>query len=117
MVYRLLDVETEWPLIEKEFTSRDLPLPDPRFAMIMGAFDDHNTLQGFLVSQLQIHFEPLVLYNPAVLRGLIRGLEEVHKDMLGAIRYFAFASTGQIQALCSAMGMEEVPMPLYVKQL
>ena len=124
MTYRLLDVDTEWPLIAHEFTSRDLPLPDPQFAMIVGAFrhphlGDPPELVGFLVCQLQFHFEPLVLYPPHgyALRGLVRTLESELLHRVPGARYFAFAATPEIQGACLALGLSPVSMPLFYKSL
>ena len=117
MTYRLLDVDTEWPLIESEFTARGVGLPDPRFAMIMGAFDDAETLQGFLVCQMQFHFEPLVLYSPYALRGLVHGLEKELKERIGGGRYYAFADSDKISSLMTAMGLEVSPFAVFSRQI
>ena len=125
MTYRLLDVDAEWPLIAREFTSRDLPLPDPQFAMIVGAFlpsldGQPPELAGFLVCQLQFHFEPLVLYSPHgphALRGLVHTLEAELLLRAPGARYFALAATPEIAGICQAVGMSPVSMPLFYKSL
>jgi len=118
VTYRLLDPCSEWPLVEPEFTSRGFPMPDPTFAMIMGAFDDTDTLQGFLVCQLQLHMEPIVLYTPTALRGLLHNMEDAIKSRVGHAVYFAFAQTELVQGVCErVLGMEKVDMTLYRKQL
>ncbi len=117
MTYRLLDVDSEWPRLEPEFTSRNLPMPDPAFSMIVGAFDETNTLAGFLVCQLQFHFEPLVLYSPHALRGLVMQMETELLQRVGAARYFAFASSETVAGICKAVGMEQVTLPLFYKQI
>jgi hypothetical protein len=118
IAFRLLNVETEWPLIAHEFTSRGVSLPDPRFAQIMGAFNtDTNTLYGFLVCQMQFHLEPIVLYNPLVLRGLVKHMEKDLEEKLGhPAQYFAFAGHPDIAGACEAMGMKKVEEPIYYKQ-
>jgi len=127
MTYRLLDVDTEWPLIEHEFISRGAVMPDPQFSMIVGAFeksatvvngvaDETETLQGFLVCQLQMHLEPLVLYNPHALAGLVHAAErELASRAQG--RYYAFGGSPLIEKICLAVGMQRVPWPIYFKDL
>ncbi len=117
MTYRLLDVDSEWPRLEPEFTSRGFPLPDPQFAMIVGAFDAANTLQGFLVCQLQFHFEPLVIYSPHALRGLVMQMESELLMRTGPARYFAFASSETVAGICKAVGMQQVTLPLFFKEI
>jgi len=92
-------------------------MPDPTFAMIMGAFDSTDTLQGFLVCQLQLHMEPIVLYAPTALRGLVRNMEEALVKRMGSATYYAFAETDLIRGVCEAMGMEKVDLSLYRKQV
>jgi hypothetical protein len=116
--YRLLDVEKEWPQIEQEFIERGVPLPDPRFAMIMGAFEETTQiLQGFLVCQLQFHFEPIRLYCRHALRGLVHAMEEELKTRAPGAQYFAFADTDHIAGICGAMGLEPMPMTIFQKRL
>lgn len=117
MTYRLLDVETEWPLVADEFTSRGKPMPNPAFAMIVGAFDE-KTIHGFLVVQMQLHFEPIVLYTPAVIRGLVRAAEEETRTRFPAgTQYYSFAGNESVARICELMGGEAVPMQLFVKSI
>jgi hypothetical protein len=113
-----LDVETEWPLVADEFTSRGMPMPNPAFAMIVGALDDKNVLHGFLVVQMQLHFEPLVLYTPAWVRGLVHAAEQNARERFGeGTPYFAFAGNEAVGGLCQAMGLEQMPFDLFTKKL
>ncbi len=118
--YRLLNVDKEWPLVAHEFTDRGMPMPNPKFAMIMGAFEmdvDPPILQGFLVCQLQFHFEPLVIYCKHSLRGLVHSMEEELNHRAPGASYFAFADTDLIAGICGAMGMEPCPMTIFRKTL
>jgi len=117
MTYRLLTTE-EWPLLEHEFTSRGYPLPDPKFAMIAAAFTDEDpqAMVGFLVCQLQVHFEPLVASNPFCIRGLVRTLEE-ELAVKGATpcTYYSFTTSDSVAGICEATGMAEIKTRVYMK--
>lgn len=116
MTYRLLDV-SEWPLIENEFTSRGYALPDPKFAMIAAAFtdEDPSAMVGFLVCQLQIHFEPLVCANGYAIRGLFRKLEEELLLKAGSATYYSFVGNDNTAGLAEAMGMAEMKTRVFLK--
>src|SRR6185369_2483957 len=119
MTYRLLTVE-EWPLLEHEFTSRGYALPDPKFAMIAAAFtdDDPQAIVGFLVCQLQMHFEPLVAHTPYCIRGLVRTLEE-ELAAKGAVpaTYYSFTTSDAVAGICEATGMAEIKTRVFMKVL
>lgn len=116
MTYRLLQVE-EWPLLEYEFTSRGYALPDPKFAMIAAAFVDE-AMVGFLVCQLQLHFEPLAASNSFCIRGLVRTLED-ELAAKGAIpaTYYSFTTSDAVAGICEAMGMAETKTRVFHKLL
>ena len=118
MTYRLLSVE-EWPLLEHEFVSRGYPLPDPKYAMIAAAFteQDPSTIDSFLVCQLQLHFEPLVLkdQNALAIRGLFRVLEDRLLETVGSATYYSFAGNDRVAGLAEAMGMSEMKTRVYLK--
>jgi hypothetical protein len=118
MTYRLLDV-SEWPLIEHEFLSRGYTLPDPKFAMIAAAFteQDPQTIDSFLVCQLQLHFEPLVLKTPMAIRGLFRVLEQKLIEDVGSATYYSFAGSDTVAGLAEAMGMAEMKTRVYLKSI
>jgi len=119
MTYRLLSIE-EWPLLEHEFTYRGYALPDPKFAMIAAAFtdDDPQAIVGFLVCQLQMHFEPLVAHTPYCIRGLVRTLEE-ELAAKGAVpaTYYSFTTSDAVAGICEATGMAEIKTRVYMKVL
>ena len=116
MTYRLLDIK-EWPLIEHEFTSRGYALPDPKFAMIAAAFVDE-AMVGFLVCQLQIHFEPLVAHNAFCIRGLVRTLEdELAAKGATPATYYSFTTSDAVAGICEATGMAEIKTRVYMKVL
>lgn len=115
MTYRVLEVE-EWPLVEEEFQSRAVDMPDPRFAMIVAAFEDNSVLAGFLVVQLQFHTEPLVIKNPHCLSGLISTAENELRSRVGPCNYFAFAD-GKVAQIAELLGLEKVPMQIYKKHI
>ena len=85
--------------------------------MIMGAFDDAETLQGFLVCQMQFHFEPLVLYSPYALRGLVHGLEKELKSRIGNGQYYAFADSDHIADIMKAMDLETSDVSVFLKKI
>ncbi len=119
MTYRLLTVE-EWPLLEHEFVSRGYQLPDPKFAMIAAAFtdDDPRAIVGFLVCQLQLHFEPLVSSNPFCIRGLFRTLED-ELALKGAVpaTYYSFTASEVTNGIAENMGMAKMDVSVYMKVL
>jgi hypothetical protein len=118
MIYRVLQVEEWEPLVGHEFIARLCPLPDPRFAMIVAAFDEEHpeTLEGFIVCQLQFHLEPLVIYNPHCLGGLISTAENELKRRVGACTYYAFAE-GKVAKIAELLGLEKVTMEIWKKKL
>ena len=115
MIYRVLEVE-EWNLVGHEFDKREIPMPDPRFAMIVAAFEDEEsvTVQGFVVLQLQFHMEPLVVYNPVVVRGLISTAEQELVKRVGPTHYYCFAK-GRTAELAEALGIQRVNMDIFHK--
>lgn len=115
MTYRLLEV-SEWTQIEHEFTTRNCSLPDPNLAVICGAFGEDGLLKGFLVCQLQLHFEPLVVAEPFAVRGLIRKMEE-ELQKTGNRSYYAFAPNENIAGICEAMGLVDTGYKTYHKAL
>lgn len=119
MTYRVLDVDTEWHLLEHEFRNRNVPMPDPRFAMIIAAFDKENgieVIEGFVVCQLQFHAEPLVVYNPHCLTGLISTLEKELLRRVGACNYYAFAD-GKVAQIAQLLGFQKVSEDIFRKEL
>lgn len=116
MIYRVLDVD-EWSILAHEFSQRNCPMPDPRFAMIIGAFSESEigqSLAGFLVCQLQFHAEPLVLYDRSALRGLVHTMEAELLRRTGNVTYFAFGEN-KVAEICEALGLEKVNMNIYKK--
>jgi hypothetical protein len=118
MTYRVLEV-SEWYLVQKEFDDRNIPMPDPRFAMVIAAFEgteDDSTpvMAGFIVLQMQFHAEPLVVYNPLATRGLISTMEEELSKRVGKTHYYVFAE-GRVAELARAMGIERVDMDIFKK--
>lgn len=85
--------------------------------MIFGAFRDDGSFAGFLVLQLQFHMEPLVLYDPTALRGLVHCAENELESLVGSASYFALAPDTQIAGLCEAMGLQPVEMQLFSKRV
>ena len=128
MQFRILDV-SEWknyPEITEPFRSRNIPLPSSQLAMIAAAFmeSDPPKLQGFLVCQLQIHAEPLVLFNPYAVRGLMHIVEEDLLKRLGpGIQYFACveqseqSQSSRMGSMLESLGLEKMPVTLYHKVL
>lgn len=119
MTYRLLTIE-EWPLLEHEFTSRGYVLPDPKFAMIAAAFTDEDpkAIVGFLVCQLQIHFEPLVTSNAFCIRGLVRTLEdELAAKGTTPATYYSFSTSDTVAGICEATGMAEIKTRVFMKAI
>ena len=119
MIYRLLAID-EWPLIEHEFTSRGYQLPDPKFAMIAGAFTDEDpkAIVGFLVCQLMLHFEPLVAQNAFCIRGLVRTLEdELAAKGASPATYYSFTTSDIVAGICEATGMAEIKTRVFMKAI
>lgn len=126
MQFRILDV-SEWknyPEIEGAFHSRGRKLPNPHFAMIAAAFMESTPpkLQGFLVCQLQIHAEPLVLFNPFAVRGLMHTVEEDLISRLGpGTEYFACVEQTEqytrMESMLESLGLGKMPMTLFHKVL
>ena len=104
MTYRLLDVQHEWPLVADEFAKRDIPMPNPVLDAIMGAFDDENVLQGFIVIATKFHFEPMVLWNPLVLRGLLVAAGNTVAANVGSCDIYAWGESEASKQICEAFG-------------
>ena len=115
MTFRVLE-PGEWGMIEHEFAAHDVVMPHPNHALIVGAFQDDGKMAGFVVCQTQIHMEPLVLYNPAAARGLIRKAEETLAKMFDKPTYFAFAE-GNVAGIAKALGLEEIPYKIFKKEV
>jgi hypothetical protein len=115
VTYRLLDV-AEWEHLAPEFTSRGVSLPDPRFSMIVGAIDDQGTLAGFVVCKMQMHCEPLVVYNPHCLRGLMRAADAEILDKLGPTDAYVFTS-GYSADIAETWGAKELDEKIWVKRI
>lgn len=118
MTYRVLDVN-EWPRLKPIFDSYNSPLPDPRFAMIIGALDEEkNEIQGFIVSQLMFHAEPMWVNNPHVVKGLINKMEtELVSRMGGPVQYYAVVPDPRVGELCGALGLKKMESQVFHKQL
>jgi len=123
MQFRILAVE-EWqnyPEIKDSFEVRNIPLPDPHYAMIAAAFMESSPpkLQGFLVCQLQIHLEPLVVFNPYAVRGLMGCVETDLQRRLGkGVQYFACVDpSSRMESMLESLGLEKMPLTLYHKVL
>lgn len=113
MTFRLLSPD-EWDLVLPDFEARGVPPPIPQFTQIVGAFNK-GKLHGYLVCQLQFHFEPLSASDPFVIRGLVSKAEQTLANQLqSSFVYYAHAPTPNIQRLCSLLGLEECP-PVYRK--
>lgn len=113
MTYRLLSPE-EWHLVLPDFEQRGVPPPIPEFTQIVGAFNK-GKLRGYLVCQLQFHFEPLNATDPFVVRGLINKAEQLLSNQLQTqYTYYAHAPTPNISKLCELMRMESCS-PVYRK--
>lgn len=121
MQFRILKVE-EWkdyPEIAEAFESRGVAMPIPQFAMIAAAFmeSDPPKLVGFQVWQFQIHAEPLVLFNPYALRGLVECGENDLKQRLGNCTYYACSTDPRMDATLETMGFSQTPYTLWHKAL
>lgn len=116
MTYKLLDVDTQWPLVRHEFESRNVPMPSPQFAMIMGAFNDDDLFTGsFAVIQFKIHLEPVVSYDPSTTPQLIHAAEQEIESKFGqGVEYFTHAND-RVGRLAEAMGCEKLPLNVYRK--
>jgi len=114
MTFRVLEV-SEWDQLSAIFAANNSKLPDSRFAMIIGAFDEKNTLSGFIVCQLAMHAEPLVLFKPQALSGLIHKMEEELKAS-GVKSYYTFV-TGLSEELSKFYGLQKLPLNVYQKSL
>lgn len=115
MTYRVLEID-EWEALRPVFEERNSPMPDPRFAMIIGAVEDNGDLAGFIVAQLIFHAEPLVVFNPHAVRGMVHKMEDELRERVGNCQYFAFVD-GRVESMCKALGLEQVPLSIYRKQL
>lgn len=118
MTYRLLDVDKEWPLVAHEFQSRGVPMPTPLFAMIMGCFDDDGLFTGsFIVIRMQVHLQPVVVYDPHALPGLIHAAEKEIESKLGeGVEYFCFAD-GRNAKIAEAFGAEQLLLTVFRKSI
>ncbi len=115
MTYKTIPPE-DWSSVEHEFTSRGVGLPDPSLAFIVGAFSDEGKLAGFMVCQPQLHAEPLCLYDPFALRGLIHALESELMTRYGTSHYYAFAAD-RVAGMAEAVGMKKLEVGVYQKCL
>lgn len=117
MTFRVLE-PSEWKLVEAEFASREVALPDPKTSFIVGAFHEGaygDGLAGFVVCQPVMHLEPLVLYNPHALRGLVHEAERwMAQKFTGC--FYAFAE-GRVAGLAEAMGLEKMSYGVFRKEI
>lgn len=105
MTFRLLDPATEWPIIADEFTTRNVPVPNPTFDGILGAFNDEGQLAGFLVISMRFHFEPLVLYDPSALRGLLMtAANSIASKFKTSFDAYAWAGSEASREICEKFG-------------
>lgn len=117
MTYRALDV-SEWQLLEPTFAKNNSQLPNPRFAMIIGAFNDAGELtENFIVCQMQFHSEPLVVENPATIRGLVKAMEEELLKSVGPTHYYAFAPDANIAGIATALGLQKLELEIFEKHI
>lgn len=102
MTYRDL-TPSEIEGIAHEFTSRGHEAPGIGM-VVVGAFDEDGTLQGFQCIQFQLHVEPMVIYDPHVLRGLSRAMEDrVRKNFGSGTPIFAMA-IGRTAEIAKTLG-------------
>lgn len=115
MTYRLLSPD-EWNLVLPDFEQRGVPPPIPEFTQIVGAFNK-GKLRGYLVCQLQFHFEPLNASDPFVIRGLVHAAERALLNQLQSdFTYYAHAPIKNIQRICELVGMKACP-PVFQKMV
>lgn len=119
MRYEILDPAQWESVIGPSFASRQLPLPDPKFAFVVVAIEEkpvHDRLAGFLVCQLQIHAEPLVAYQPDCIRGMVRHMESILTERFGGWTYYCFdGGNRRIGQIAETLGMTNFPGYTYVK--
>jgi hypothetical protein len=112
MTYRALEPK-EWGKIEAEFSRRGLSLPYPENAFIVGAFLNEEIV-GFLVCQKVMHMEPLVAYDPRVIRGLVKEAERILGLLFPGTTYYAFAKE-KVAKIAELFGFVEMPYKVFSK--
>jgi len=88
--------------------------------MIAAAFTDEDpqAIVGFLVCQLQLHFEPLVASNPFCIRGLFRTLEdELAAKGAFPATYYSFTASDVTNGIAENMGMAKMDVNVWMKLL
>lgn len=114
--YRPLTVD-EWPQLESEFTTRNVPMPDPKLATIYAAFDEALILRAFLVCQFKLHSEPLVSWAPLAVPGLLAFAENSLIGMgLGGIECFIGADQVRVRSLAWTLGFHPYEA-MFVKRI
>lgn len=115
MTYRLLRAD-EWERVAQQISKYDAMVPDPTYATVAIAENESGEIEGFLIAQVAVHFDPLVLNNPNV--NFIR-LRDMLVSQLqpsvggGGIVVYSFATSHKVAAMCERAGMKEMPYFVY----
>lgn len=97
--------------VAPDFLRTGNPLPDPSVSRIIGAFHPDGALAAYLVLQVKLHAQPLVIRPGAqsVLPGLVRAAEAHILATVGPQWVYLFAPAGRLSALAQTMGMQLEP--------
>lgn len=112
---RELTVE-ECKLLEPIFHAQGVELPDPATSTIIGAIDqDGKVTENFIVGQLRLHTEPLVLQPGCehLFRPLARALYDKIATSVGTVDVYLFAPDGKVAQMAEVMGMDKEPWAVY----
>lgn len=112
---RELTVE-ECKLLEPIFHAQGVELPDPATSTIIGAIDEAGKVtENFIVGQLRLHTEPLVLQPGCghLFRPLARALYDKIATSVGTVDVYLFAPDGKVAQMAEVMGMDKEPWAVY----
>lgn len=110
--YRMLTVEevNSSPFITQAFAQANSVLPDPAYSQFIACVEDGEVV-GFLVVQLKLHAEPLVIkdgYSDIFLQ-LVSTAERVILERVGPTWVYLFAPAGRVSQLATHCGMQLEP--------
>lgn len=112
---RELTIE-ECKQLEPIFHAQGVELPDPATSTIIGAIDEMGKVtENFIVGQLRLHTEPLVLQPGCehLFRPLAKALYDKIATSVGTVDVYLFAPDGKVAQMAEVMGMDREPWAVY----